>query len=370
MDIILFIISFLFVFGLVVIIHELGHFLAAKKAGLDVEEFGFGYPPRIFGKKIGSTIYSINWIPFGGFVKILGEGGEESKSSKSLASQSSLTKVKVIGAGVFMNFILTIVILSGLYAFGFQPLIPDMDKQLGVSNKVYLEEVSENTPAYKAGLLPKDQLLKINNDKIENLDDFSEKISKNLNQEVEIVAKRGSKELLFKLAPYQEQISGQDVIRIGVSITQITMADNIFMSFVAGFLETLRLGYLTIAGILTFFANIFTKLTIGQDAVGPVGLAVITNEIRQLGFSYLMQFVAILSISLAIFNLLPIPALDGGHIFMLLLEKIKGGKISDKLKNKVTIIGFSFLIFLMLAITAQDFIRFNLISSIKNLFGM
>lgn len=369
MEVILFIVSFLFVFGLVVLIHELGHFFAAKSSGLEVIEFGFGYPPCAFSKKIGDTTYSINWIPFGGFVKILGEDGQGNKDSKSLASQSKLVKAKVMIAGIFMNIVLAFVIFSGLYTVGFLPLVPGMDAHQGVSNHVYIEEVKEDSPAYNVGISSGDEILTVAGESVDNINKLSAIVGNNIGKFTTVEISRDGENQSFTVIPYEEEIEGEKVARIGISIRQETRADNIFFAIGAAFLETFRISYLTIKGIVQFFGQILTKFEVAEGVVGPVGLAVLTNEFRQLGFVFLMQFVAILSVSLALFNLMPIPALDGGHLFILLYEKIRGKDISIKFKNTITIIGFTFLIVLMLVITTQDFIQFNLFDSIKNLFG-
>lgn len=369
MEILLFIISFLFVFGLVVLIHELGHFLAAKTSGLNVEEFGFGYPPRAISKKIGETIYSINWIPFGGFVKILGEEGNEVANPRSLAAKSKLVKAKVMGAGIFMNLVLAIVIFSILYFVGFLPIVPGMDSHIGVSNHVYVEGVTEGTPAFNVGIKSQDEIVTFASEEVNNIDGFSDSVEKNVGKFTPIEVYRNGELESYTVIPYKEEVEGREISRIGISITQETRADNFLAALLAGFLETFRISWLTVQGIFQFFVNIFTQFKLSEGAVGPVGLAVITNEVRQLGFSYLMQFVAILSVSLALFNLMPIPALDGGHLFFLLYEKIRGKDINDKIKNRVTIIGFTFLIVLMLVITVQDLLQFNIIDSIKKIFG-
>ncbi|NTU69593.1 RIP metalloprotease RseP [bacterium] len=371
METVFFIVSFLFVFGLVVFVHELGHFLAAKSSGLTVLEFGFGYPPAAFKKKVGETTYSLNWIPFGGFVKILGEEGDEGgkKNPKSFASQSKLTKSKILVAGVLMNWFLAAIIFCGLYIFGFYPLIPGASNHTGVSNQVFIEEFSDNSPAKEAGLKVGDKLISVSNNSISSIDDLQKSVSEKVGQSVDIKVKRDNSELVVKVVPYEEEIEGVKKGRVGVAISEIVKADNIFTAITAGFKETFRLSIMAVAGIFGFFGSLFTKLRVDDGAVGPVGMAVITNEMRKLGFAFLMQFTAVISLSLAFLNIMPIPALDGGHLFMLLIEKIRGKDISDKTKNRLVLIGFGFMILLMLVITSKDISRFDIIGSIKNLFG-
>lgn len=372
METLLFIISFLFVFGLVVFVHELGHFIAAKRSGLTVLEFGFGYPPAAIKKKVGETTYSLNWVPFGGFVKILGEEGDEDggkKNPKSFASQTKLTKAKILVAGVFMNWILAVLIFCGLYTFGFYPLIPGAQNHKGVSNNVFVESFGENSPAEKSGVKIQDKLISIDGTKINSIDDLQKSLEGKSGKNVELVIKRDNKESTLKVIPYEEEIEGQKKVRIGVSISEAVKADNILMALGAGFSETFRLSVMAVSGIFGFFGSLFTKFKVDDGAVGPVGMAVITNEMRKLGFAFLMQFTAVISLSLAFLNIMPIPALDGGHLFMLLIEKIRGKDIKDSTKNKLALIGFGFMIFLMLFITSKDIARFDIIGSIKGFLG-
>lgn len=369
MDFLIIIFSFLFVLGLVVLVHELGHFVVAKRAGLRVDEFGFGYPPRAYGKKIGETVYSVNWIPFGGFVKILGEDGAGEDNKRSLASQRKLVKAKIMAAGVFMNAVLTFVILTILYVVGFYPLVPGMENHPGVSRNIYIEDVVEETTASFAGLVSGDKIVSFAGNKIEKLEDFTSLAKENIDKETEIVIERNGSSISLNVVPYAEEINGEQYSRIGITVLEEVSADNLFFAPIAGFLETFRMAYLTVLGIGQFFFNLFTQLSVPDGVVGPVGIAVVSGEVSKLGFSYLMQFVAILSISLALLNLMPIPALDGGHLFILLLEKIRGKEISTKFKNTATLIGFAFMITLMIVIVAKDVVTFNLLEPFKKLFG-
>lgn len=370
MQFLLFILSFLFVFGIVVFIHELGHFVVAKVSKVKVLEFGFGFPPAIFKKKVGETTYSINAIPFGGFVKMLGESGEEKNDPRSFASQTKLVKAKIISAGVFMNFVLAWVVLSFLYAVGFMPLVPGMENHYGAANHIYIDKVDENTPAYEAGIKKNDEIIALSGKEITYLEDFRNGIRNKAGESVEIKIKRGKQIEALNMIPYKDTILDQEITRIGITVSEIVRADNIFIAPITGFSEMWRLLFLTIVGLIEFFGGLFLSFSVSENVVGPVGLAVITNEVRKLGFTFLLQFLAILSLSLALLNIMPIPALDGGHLFVMLIEKVRGKDMNQVLKNTITIIGFTFLIAIMFIVTARDIIRFSVIDSVKNFFGL
>jgi len=369
MGTVLFFLSFLFVFGLLIFFHEFGHFIMAKLSNVEVLEFGFGFPPALYKKKRGNTVYSVNAIPLGGFVRLLGEDGSEANNPKSFAAQNKLVKAKIISAGVLMNLILAWFVFSLLYTVGFSPMIPDAEKHLGVHEHNYIVEIQEGTPASKAGILKNDELLKINGKEIKNLGEFRAEVKNNIGKEVKIEVSRGKEIKSFSLVPFKETIEGQEMGRIGIQTTDSTRADNIFWASTAGFSETVRLAKMTVLGIAGFFGKLFTTFTVGENVVGPVGIAALTDQVRQLGFLFLLQFVAILSISLALVNILPIPGLDGGHLLFIILEKIRGKDVNLAVKNTLTIIGLAFLLILILLITPKDLSRFGIIDSVKNFFG-
>lgn len=370
MGFVLFILSFLFVFGIIVFVHEFGHFIAAKTSGVKVLEFGFGFPPAIFKKKKGETVYSINAIPFGGFVKMLGEGGEEKNNPRSFVSRPKWIKAKIISAGVIMNLVLAWFILSLLYVIGFSPLIPGMENHTGVANHIYIENIEKDSSAAKVGIQKNDEILSIDSKKIVHIEDIRGEIKDKAGQVVKVEIRREGDVKTLTVTPYKETIEGQEITRIGITTFEALKADNIFIAPIAGFTEAGRMVVLTVVGLGEFFGRLFFSFNVSENAVGPVGIAVLTNEVRQLGFTYLLQFLAIISLSLALLNIMPIPALDGGHLLLIFVEKIRGRDVSQVLKNTLTIIGFVFLISLMLVITSRDIMRFGIFDSIKNFIGI
>ena len=370
MSILIFIISFLFVFGILVFVHELGHFIAAKRSKIEVQEFAFGFPPRLFSKKIGGTEYSINAIPFGGYVRILGEDGSEKNNPNSFSHKSKLVKAKVLSAGVVMNTILAWIILSFLYAIGFLPLIPGMENHKGVSQYFKVENIESNSPAMKTGVQKGDEILRVDEKTINNAIQLRDEMKHRIGQETKVEIKRNGQIKNFNVIPFKDTIEGKEIGRIGIETSEKIKSDSIFLAPVSGFQELWRLSVITIVGIVDVFSKIFTQFTISQDVVGPAGIVYLTGQVSQLGFTFLLQFMAILSISLALFNILPIPALDGGHLLFLAIEKIRGKDISIKSKNTVTIAGFVLLIFLVLIVTPRDLNRFGIIEGIKKFLGI
>lgn len=369
MEIFLFIISFLFVFGLLVFVHEFGHFIVAKLSGVEVLEFGFGFPPALYKRKKGKTVYSINAIPFGGFVKLLGEDGSEPDNPKSFASQKKLTRAKIISAGVLMNFILAWAIFSFLFAIGFSPFLPGTEKHKGVAQHFYVADIEKGTPAYEKGIQKNDEILAVNDKNIKTISGFVETIKSKIGQEVSLEVKRGREIKSFNVIPFKDKIEGQEIGRIGISIAREVRADSLLFAPLAGLSESLRLAKLTVLGIVGFFGKLLTTFSLGEEVVGPVGIAVLTNQVRQLGFTFLLQFIAILSVSLALLNIMPIPGLDGGHLLLIFVEKIRGKEVSRVLKNILTMIGLFFLIILIIAITTKDITRFGIIDGLKKIFG-
>lgn len=368
-DIILFFFSFIFVFGLLVLVHEFGHFIAAKIAGVKVIEFGFGFPPNIFKKKIGETVYSINAIPIGGFVNLLGEDGSGNKDPKSFSNKPKTIRAGIISAGVTMNLILAWIIFTGLYVFGFSPIVPGAENHIGTKEHIYLERIESNSPAEKAGILKNDEILEIDGQRLKNSNEFIEGLKNKANKEVSLKVIRGNEEKSFKVIPFEDTIQGEKISRIGVAILTQTKTDNIFLAPLAGFGEAYRLAKLTVFGLADFFGKLLF-LNLSEGAVGPVGIAVISNEMRQLGVTFLLQFLAILSISLALLNIMPIPALDGGHLFLLFIEKTRGKEMSLNLRKILTIAGFGFMISLFVIITVRDLSRFGVFDYLKNLLGI
>jgi len=382
------IIIFIIVLGVLIFVHELGHYLVAVRNGIKADEFGFGFPPRIFGvvkddkagkykiiwggKNIKSenTVFSLNAIPLGGFVKIKGEDGENNDED-SFISKSAWTRIKVLSAGVAMNFLLAWFLLAIVFSQGVPQSVGD---ESGVKNaKVQISQVISTSPAKEMGLSIGDTVLEAENadgtkkieiGKIEELQKF---INENKGKEIILSVKRGEDILKLKGIPRQKYPDDQGSLGVGLARTALIKYhwyEAIGGSLVAVF-------ELTKLIIVTLF-SILGKLIVGAkqsvDVAGPIGIAFMTKQAVAMGWIYLLQFTAMLSINLAIINAFPFPALDGGRILFILIEKIKGSPVSQKVEQVFHTVGFSLLILLMVFVTFRDFIHFNVINKIIGLF--
>ncbi len=333
-----------------ILIHEFGHFLVAKLSGLLVEEFGFGFPPRIFAKKIGETVYSINLLPFGGFVKMFGENApvsltadkaaptnveQKANLGRSFFVQPAWRRAAIIAAGVLMNFILGWFLLSVIFL-------------IGTPQVVLISEVFSDSPAARAGILPEDQVKGF-----KTAHDFVDFVAKNRGQEITLTIQRGGEELNITAMPRLEEDAA-----LGVGVVEAGVPR---YSFFRAFAEGFKSAIFVVGGIIAAFLNLFwgllTQGRVAIDVVGPIGLFGIATEAGALGFLYLTQLIAIISLNLAVLNIMPFPALDGGRLLFIAFEKIKGKRLSQNFENVANTMGFIILITLMLAVTISDIIH-------------
>ena len=339
------IIVFILILGLLIFVHEMGHFIAARLSGVKVEEFGMGFPPRLFAVRRGETVYSLNLIPLGGFCKLLGE--EDPSAPRSLASKRPLTRLFVLGAGPMMNAVLPIVLLTIAFMVPRQVVVGD----------VRIEEVAANSPAAEAGIEPGDTVLSINGHSIQNIGDLIYDVHLSLGEEttLELEAEDGSQKvvtLVPRWAPPEGE--GPVGVALGMVNTYEVSESDPFWEAVPKSATTL---WETFALIRNEVRSWFARGTAPQVG-GPVAIFQITGEANAAGPSYLLQFAAFLSINLAIINLLPLPALDGGRIVFVLLEVVRRGKrVSPRTEGLVHLVGFMMLIGLILVITYFDILR-------------
>jgi regulator of sigma E protease len=336
---------FLGILAVLILAHELGHFATAKAFGIKVEEFGLGFPPRLFGFKRGETLYSLNAIPLGGFTKMAGE--EDPKVERSLASKSVGTRVIVLAAGSIMNFLLPIV----LFAIAF--MVP----HTVVTGDVVVAEVAPGSPAAAAGIESGDIFLSLNDEPVRSISDLSTYTQLNLGKEVDVAVRHSDATVEeVQLIPRWKPPPGEGAMGVAISMPEPVVTRQSYP-----FWEAIPMGISECIDTFVIFKNEILKWFIGATPVqvtGPVGIAQLTGEVAQAGFSPLMQFAGFLSINLAIINILPLPALDGGRIVFALLGWIRRGKrISPRTEGLVHAIGFALLIAAMIAITYQDIIR-------------
>ena len=337
--------SFFIVIVVLVLAHEFGHFITAKASRVRVEEFGLGFPPRLLSVRWGETRYSLNAIPLGGFVKMAGE--EDPRVLKSLASKSIGTRLLVLSAGSVMNLLLPILLFS--IAF----MVPhDL-----VTSQVMIGEVDPNSPASRAGIESGDTILSVNEQVVNNLGDLHRYIQLNLGKESTFQLKRSDSTVEnVQLIPRWKPPEGRGAIGIVV-----TTANRTIVSQSEPFWRAIPQGAVACIETFILFKNGIINMIIGTTpatVAGPVGIAQITGEVAKAGISPLLEFAAFLSINLAIINLFPLPALDGGRIVFVLLEWVRRGKrISAKTEGLIHAIGFALLMAALLAITYRDITR-------------
>lgn len=360
------IISFLLILTVLVIVHEAGHFFTAKLMGVKVEEFGFGFPPRAWGKKIGETLYSLNFLPIGGFVKLYGEdeagGGKISLPSKSSSIRSGKNDIKraffarpvgqrflIVFAGVFMNFMLATVLLT--YLVGVEG-VPTPGKNIVVAG------VLKNTPAEKAGLVVGDMVLSVDGKKLTSPTDLISYTKTHLGKEIVLQITTPKNELkTLSVTPRVHYPSNEGAIGIAVGANVVVTRYPWYLWPFVGLTEAVQQSWMIVTGLEQLLIQLFTKGQIPQDLAGPVGIAQITGQFVQMGFNATLSLVALLSLNLAILNVLPIPALDGGRLFFIGYEAVFRRKISPKYEGYAHAVGMALLLALIALITLHDIIR-------------
>lgn len=349
MDLIIFFVAL----SVLVFFHELGHFLMARKTGVRVDEFGIGMPPRLFGKKVGETIYSVNALPIGGFCKLYGEDLVEVKKNKSrsFAYKKPWQKSLILVGGVTMNLILAILIFTGVY------YVTGIPKELG---KVRVEEVVEGSPADMSDIEQGDLVLEVGGEEVKTSQELIEKAAMYKGKEVELLIEKqdGSKEKVT-VAVRQNPPEGEG--SMGVVINSIEMVKfpiwQAYKGVGQGFSEAYFWGRVILDGLGKMIAGVFTG-QVPKDVAGPVGMYQATASVRkESGILGVMHFFGVISVNLAVVNLLPFPALDGGRLVFVLIEKISGKKINEKFEATANAVGMSILLGLLLLVTVGDVVR-------------
>ncbi len=400
---------FLIVLSILVLVHEFGHFIAAKKLGIKVEEFGLGLPPRIFGWKIGETVYSVNWLPIGGFVKLFGEEGEEDIKNSEFRIQNSELKKEikerafysrpvwqrgvVLVAGVFMNFLLAIIVISYLFTQGVPVPV----------GRVHISFVTSGSPAEVSGLKEKDIILSINDLKVSDLKMFQDEVKKNLGKETTIQVLRGAtlqhkgkdletctncSDITFKLIPRTDppfvklpiekkgiidgfisdiknylhipetkpQPPREGALGIGISNYEIRFY-SWYEAPIYGLSESLTLSKEGLKGIITIVWKMITFQPVSRDVAGPIGIAQMTGMAVKSGMNSILELLGLLSLNLAIVNILPFPALDGGRFLFVVIEAVTGKKVKTDWERYIHQVGMIILLLLMALVTLNDLVR-------------
>lgn len=364
------IIIFLIVLSVLVFAHEMGHFFTARHYGVKAEEFGFGFPPRaigfyknkngkwlrLFGNKsvdelVGEaepadTVYSLNWLPMGGFVKIKGENGNDREDKDSFGAQKIWKRVVILSAGVAMNVILAFVLFSACFIIGAPQTVSE-------GGKIQITEVVKGSPAEQAGLITSDVIIGADGRTFKNIAEV-QAYTGAASQEINLNLRRGGEAITVKVKPAR---SGDKMV-MGVGLDQV---DTISYPFFRALWEGFKHTFIILWFIIVAFFGLIRDLIFGHgagDAVGgPIKIAQLTGEAARYGFTNLLNFTALLSLNLAVINFLPFPALDGGRVWFLLVEKVRGKAINRDTEAIIHNIGFLILIALIILVTYKDIAR-------------
>ncbi len=375
--------------SILVFVHELGHFVVAKLSGIKVEEFGIGYPPRFIGfvknkdgkKKIffnknepednKNTIYSLNWIPFGGFNKLKGEL-EDDNSPDSFRAAKWWKKFLVSIAGAGMNILFAILIFIILYSTGIPQALTELDQRANVVKEigVQVDSVIPDSPAQEKGIMAGDIIEEVDGKRVDSVEFFQNYIGSKIDQEVVVALKQddGLEEISLTVKPYEEVYKEfLDIYNIeeessNRGVIGASMADSAIVRYPfslavvkgvqSGFQLVGRFAY----GIYWIFKSLITKGKLVGGFVGPVGIASMTAGVAEIGYIYLIQFLAFISIAIAVFQLVPFPALDGSRALFAIIEGIKGSPIKHKTENITVSIGFIILLSLLAVVTLKEII--------------
>lgn len=334
----------LLIIAVLVLVHEWGHFIVARRIGIPVHEFALGFGYKLFSINRNGVEYSFRLIPLGGFVRMADEEyGDDFTDPAGYSNRTPLEKISVAFAGPFMNFVLAILIFIVIFAFiG----IPD------TTEAPILGKVMEDKPAYTAGLQANDEIIQINGTAIKSWDEFTQYVSQTeAGTNLEMLVNRNNETILINVQPELDNSTGSTIV--GVLPLVEYDKQSILVAIKLGIQQTYELTLLLLAGIWTLITGGASM----QDLAGPVGITKLVGEVAQIGFVFLLNFTAFLSINLGILNLLPIPALDGSKIIFATIEGIRKKPIEPEREGFIHFLGFLFLILLIIVVTYNDILR-------------
>lgn len=348
-------ISVIILLGVLIFVHELGHFLAARISGVGVLKFSLGFGPKIIGKKIGETEYVLSWIPLGGFVKLLGESENETLASqdekRSFLKQPVWKRILIVFAGPFFNFLLAILIFIIIFMYG----VPNLTTEIG--------NVQEGSAALSSGLASGDKIIAIDGKIINSWDQLRSVIAEGKGKKTEIVVERGTEKKVFSVTPRlskSKNLFGEDVpaylIGIAPSGKVIMEKKNPWEAAIAAFNKTWEISKLTVVALIKMIEGTISPRTLG----GPIFIAQAAGAQVKEGIIPFILFMALLSINLGVINLFPIPVLDGGHIMFYVIELVIRREVSVKVKEIAQQIGFAILVMLMIFVIMIDIERMNI----------
>lgn len=355
---------FLIVLSILVLIHEFGHFIVAKKTGVRVEKFSFGFGPKIFSLKKGGTEYLISAIPLGGYVKMAGdEPGEALKGERwEFLSRKISERFNIIFAGPLLNYLLAFFIFSVIFMFGSPTLTTEVGSLLN------------DYPAVKSGIEVGDKVIQVDGVDVKYWEDMTSIIHKHLEGPIKLKVLRKGSAMDFQIQPIIRDV--KDIFGKTNRIALLGVAPSQKIENVKyGFFESFGMGFkklidLTVVTYKALWSIITGKLSLKESMTGPIGIFIITGKAAEMGLIYLAHLMGLLSASLAIFNLLPLPVLDGGHILFLFIEKLRGKPLSVRTQEIIANLGVAFLILLTVFIFYNDIIKFGLFKGVSKFFKL
>lgn len=361
------IILFIAVLAVLVLAHELGHYLTARWFGCRVEEFGFGFPPRLWGWRSKKTdiLYSVNALPLGGFVKILGEDGAATDDPTSFAARPAYQRVVILVAGVTMNVFLAAILLSIGFGVGLPTALPDDGSlaALGQSARVQdggiqISQVLPNSPATTAGIQVGDVVTGIEGRVMADVSSVQSMFSLNADRPLTLtILRQGTIQTLTVTPTYLPSVGS---VAVGVGLVHVaTVSYPWYQAIAHGVLATGHLISAIVMAFVTIIAQLISGSTAGVSVSGPVGIAVLTGQVARQGFAALLNFMAWLSVNLAIVNILPLPALDGGRVLFVILEKLRRRRVDQRLEAIVHNLGFALILALIVLVTYHDVVQWG-----------
>lgn len=367
------ILLFLVILSVLVFVHEFGHFIVAKKSGMKVEEFGFGFPPRAFAVRKGDTEYSVNWIPLGGFVRIKGESGEHRAEPDSFSAKPKWKRFLVLVAGVAMNFLLAGVLLSAGFMVGLPTSIEgDLPANANVAEtQLQVVTVAAGSPAERAGVSAGDELVSMDGAVFDTAEAARDYIRAHGDGGIVTVVRKQD-DAFATVTLTSEDLASAGVHGVGLGLVKTGLVSFSFFPAIAhGFVAATSYTVEVVRSFADLVRNLVVTQRVSVDLSGPVGIAVMTGQAADLGVVYLLQFAALLSVNLAVVNILPFPALDGGRILFLLIEAIRRKPANHQVEAVVHNVGFALLMALVLLVTYRDFVKFGgqMWGAVKHLVG-
>lgn len=365
-------IIFIAVVSLLVFVHEWGHFLTARRLGVTVEEFGFGFPPRIVGWRRRGTLYSLNWIPFGGFVRLKGETPGTNFEPDSFAAQSRSRRFVILAAGVLMNYLLSAVLFTAGFTVGL-PTASSGDPSTAQLKNVRPQIVSleDGGPAARSGIRVGDTLVAFNEIPLTSAPELKARQQQHGGQPITLMVKRGDIQRSVMIQPAPTE-SGE--FRIGIGILDVgTLTYPFPQSIWYGLTTTVRVTGDIFVSFGHLLRDLVVERTVSPELSGPVGVVVLTGQALELGWPYLVQFTALLSVTLAVINFFPLPALDGGRALFVIIEAVRRKAVDYRVESLIHAVGFYLLIALVLLVSLRDVQRLGLgnrlVNNVRQIFG-